>query len=72
MNKAVDQYESEIRERFTLAVERLNDIPDECNNPAYEGDYYYPDFFMKKAEEYISYSLKRTIKMGLKPLLPQD
>ncbi|SNU08674.1 Thermophilic metalloprotease (M29) [Lachnospiraceae bacterium] len=67
MNKAVDQYESEIRERFTLAVERLNDIPDECNNPSYEGDYYYPDFFMKKAEE-LSFLLKDFREYGIDKL----
>ena len=53
----IDQYDSEIKERFALAEERIKEIPDECKGSSEEGDYFYLDFFVKKAEE-ISFLLK--------------
>ena len=42
---------ADIRERFALARERIMDIPDECKHLECGGEYFYPDFFIKKADE---------------------
>ena len=42
---------ADITERFALARERIMDIPDECKHLECGGEYFYPDFFIKKADE---------------------
>lgn len=67
----IDQYDSEIKERFALAEERIKEIPDECKGSSEEGDYFYLDFFVKKAEE-ISFLLKDFEKYNIDVLVADD